>query len=160
MIKTMNHAEYQARLSGLPNAALRFIIKDAQEALEAMPDGLNAGYYADEINYAGMELKNRQQTMEHWDKPVGNQLRLLNAIDRMLRDAGYNSHDTLDNLRDLIKSAQRPATEVQAQGKTFILDQDDVRTPADGYHMDVWEGICLALDLDINETEMEITRAR
>ena len=109
--KTMNHAEYQERLRGLPNRALRFIIQDATEALEAMPDGPNAGYYADEISYAGAELKRRQKSMHKWNQPVGEQLATLNRVDMMLRTAGYKSQDTLDNLRDLIKDAQRPATE-------------------------------------------------
>lgn len=111
MSKVMNHAEYCERLHGLPNAALRYIIKDAQEAIDAMPDGPNAGYYADEVNYAGMELKRRQKSMARWEQAVGLQLQTLNRIDRMLRAAGYTSHDTIDNLRDLIKSAERPATE-------------------------------------------------
>jgi hypothetical protein len=41
-------------------AALRFTIKDASEAIDAMPHGDKAGYYADEIHYCAMELKRRQ----------------------------------------------------------------------------------------------------
>jgi len=58
-MKIMNHGEYPKRLKTLPIEALRFIIKDAQEAINAMPDNPNVGYYLDEISYAGMELKRR-----------------------------------------------------------------------------------------------------
>lgn len=59
MQKKMDHAAYQKRLKTKSDAELRFIIKDANEALKAMPDGENAGYYADEIHYASMELQRR-----------------------------------------------------------------------------------------------------
>lgn len=36
-----------------------FTIKDAQEALQAMPDNPKAGYYQDEISYCAMELRRR-----------------------------------------------------------------------------------------------------
>jgi len=59
-MKTMNHAEYQKGLKSKTVAELRFLAKDAREAMEAMPDGENAGYYADEVHYAAMELRNRE----------------------------------------------------------------------------------------------------
>ncbi len=59
-MKTMNHAEYQKNLKRKSDAELRFITKDAREAMEAMPHGENAGYYADEVHYAAMELRNRE----------------------------------------------------------------------------------------------------
>ncbi len=59
-MKTMNHAEYQKNLKNKTVAELRFIAKDANEAMEAMPQGENAGYYADEVHYAAMELRNRE----------------------------------------------------------------------------------------------------
>lgn len=156
MSKIMRHAEYQERLRGLPNRALRFIIQDAQEAIQAMPDGPNAGYYADEVNYAGMELQRRQKSMHKWEQPVGDQLATLNRIDAMLRKAGYKNQDTLDNLRDLLKSAERPATESGV--KTAFLYQDDCRDTTDGYHLDVWKGICEALGMDVEEDSVEIMR--
>jgi len=58
-MKTMNHAEYQKRLRSRSDAELAFIGRDAQEAVAAMPFGVNAGYYADEINYVGMEQRRR-----------------------------------------------------------------------------------------------------
>ena len=39
--------------------SLRFIIKDAKEAVNAMPDNPNNEYYLDEIHYAGMEIQRR-----------------------------------------------------------------------------------------------------
>jgi len=58
-MKTMNHAEYKKGLKRKSEAELRFTCKDAREAMEAMPQGENAGYYADEVHYAAMELRNR-----------------------------------------------------------------------------------------------------
>ena len=58
-MKTMNHAEYQKGLKRKTEDQLRFIIKDAAEARDAFPMGENAGYYADEVHYAAMELKRR-----------------------------------------------------------------------------------------------------
>lgn len=58
-MKAMNHAEYQKGLKGKTVAELRFLAKDAREAMEAMPNGENAGYYADEVHYAAMELRSR-----------------------------------------------------------------------------------------------------
>ena len=60
-MKQINHIEYPKRLRRKSDAELRFIIKDAREAMEAMPDGENAGYYADEVCYAGMELARRER---------------------------------------------------------------------------------------------------
>lgn len=40
-------------------AGLRFVIRDAQQAIDAFPDGLKAGYYADEISIYAGELASR-----------------------------------------------------------------------------------------------------
>lgn len=61
MPKIMDHTEYQKRLRSNSESSLRFIIKDAHEAIAAMPDGENVGYYTDEIHYASMELRRRAQ---------------------------------------------------------------------------------------------------
>jgi hypothetical protein len=62
MKKIMDHREYPKQLRGKTVEELLFIIKDAKEAMSAMPDGVNAGYYADEVNYASMELRMRGLT--------------------------------------------------------------------------------------------------
>lgn len=59
MIKRMDHNEYPKSMRAKSEAELRFIIRDAGEAAEAMPDGPNYGYYADEVHYAAMELTRR-----------------------------------------------------------------------------------------------------
>jgi hypothetical protein len=59
MIKHMNHSEYQENLKSKSREELVFIITDARAAIKAMPNGVNAGYYADEIHYAVMELNDR-----------------------------------------------------------------------------------------------------
>ena len=57
--KVMNHTQYPKSLKSKTVQELRYIIKDCQEAITANPPNPNNGYYADEINYAGMELKRR-----------------------------------------------------------------------------------------------------
>jgi hypothetical protein len=59
MIKVMDHASYQKNLKKKSVEELRYIIKDASGAMLAMPDNPNNGYYADEVNYAAMELNRR-----------------------------------------------------------------------------------------------------
>ena len=59
MNKVMDHSKYQKRLKSLSIEQLRFIVKDAGEAMKANPSNPNNGYYADEVCYAGMELIRR-----------------------------------------------------------------------------------------------------
>lgn len=62
MLKVMNHAAYQKSLRTKSEESLRFIIKDASAAIQAMPDNPNCGYYLDEISYCQMELNRRKKT--------------------------------------------------------------------------------------------------
>lgn len=57
----IDHAAYQRKVRKLSDASLRFIISDARKAIEAMPEGTKANYYADEINYCASELNRRRQ---------------------------------------------------------------------------------------------------
>lgn len=66
----IDHAAYQRKVRKLSEASLRFIISDARKAIEAMPDGPKANYYADEINYCASELHRRSQLP--WDKRTEN----------------------------------------------------------------------------------------
>ncbi len=59
LTKKMDHAAYQAKCRAMTAEALRYIAKDAAEAARALPMGPNAGYYLDEVNYCGMELRRR-----------------------------------------------------------------------------------------------------
>jgi hypothetical protein len=59
----MNHTDYPKKLRGKSEAELRFIIKDAKEALDAIPKGENIGYYSDEICYCVDELHRRKITI-------------------------------------------------------------------------------------------------
>ena len=61
MLKKMDHTAYPAKLKSKSFDELAFIIKDARETNEANPQGINAGYYADEIHYASAEIRRRQQ---------------------------------------------------------------------------------------------------
>lgn len=60
MGKHFDHSEYPKRIRRLTDDCLRYILKDAGDAIRAMPDGANASYYADEICAASMELKARR----------------------------------------------------------------------------------------------------
>ena len=55
----INHTEYPKSLKSKSDDSLRFIIKDAKEALFLFPEADKSGYYADEINYCAMELTRR-----------------------------------------------------------------------------------------------------
>lgn len=55
----IDHAAFQKKVRTMGTAQLLYIIKDAGEAIKAMPDGHKAGYYADEISYCSMELRRR-----------------------------------------------------------------------------------------------------
>ena len=59
MPKQMDHIRYPLELRRKDTAAVRFIMADAYKAMKAMPDGENAGYYADEVNYCADELARR-----------------------------------------------------------------------------------------------------
>lgn len=106
--KVMKHAEYQERIQKLPSIALRFIAKDAQEAIDAMPDGPNFGYYADEVCYCADELAKREKSLVNREEQYRN---VLSDIFLILKEAGYDSNDMVDDLRDLVNDSQRPATE-------------------------------------------------
>lgn len=56
-----DHAAYAAKVKNMSEEQLRYIIKDAQEAIKANPESPKSkyGYYADEINYCVSELHRR-----------------------------------------------------------------------------------------------------
>ena len=60
--KYMSHNLYMQACKAKTAGELRYTIKDAQSALDAMPDGVNAGFYADEVHYCAMELNRRRAT--------------------------------------------------------------------------------------------------
>ena len=106
--KTMQWAQYMTRIEKLPSITLKHICVDAQEAIDAMPDGVNAGYYADEIFICGNELHQRSMNGVCREKEYGD---ALSQIYQILKDAGYNSFEMIDDLRDLVNDSLRPATE-------------------------------------------------
>ena len=106
--KKMDHAACQGRMKCLPRLALDFIVSDAQAAITAMPDGPNAGYYADEVHYAAMEIQKRLVRRQSRE---GEYHAVLTRMFLILKDAGYNSHHMIDDLRELVNDSRRPATE-------------------------------------------------
>lgn len=107
-MKTMQWAIYEERIKRLPSVALRFIRKDAQGVIDAMPGGINAGYYADEMHICASELRKRAQKMVNREPEY---MEVLSEMYLILRAAGYDSDDMVDDLRDLVNDSQRPATE-------------------------------------------------
>ena len=60
-MKTMNHADYQAKTRTMTSSQLLFTIKDCMETLKAWVECPNNGYYMDEIHYCRMELNRREK---------------------------------------------------------------------------------------------------
>jgi hypothetical protein len=60
MIPQIDHRNYQKKIKMYDEHSLRYIIKDCQQAIKALPDNPKNGYYADEISYCSMELNNRK----------------------------------------------------------------------------------------------------
>jgi hypothetical protein len=58
-MKRINHADYQAACTRKSVAELQYAIQDAAAAAAAQPEGVNAGYYLDEVNYCAAELRRR-----------------------------------------------------------------------------------------------------
>ena len=58
----MDHAAYQKKVKKMTDAALRYTIKDAGEAIRANPSNRKNGYYQDEISYCSMELHRRNKS--------------------------------------------------------------------------------------------------
>ena len=57
----MDHTGYIKKTRKMPEAVLKYIIKECQEVIELQKDfNPNIGYYTDEIHYCSMELKCRQ----------------------------------------------------------------------------------------------------
>lgn len=56
----IQHSDYQRKTRDMDESALRFVIADCQNAIEAMPDSPKVGYYTDEIHYCCMELGRRK----------------------------------------------------------------------------------------------------
>jgi len=81
MPKKMNHAEYQIALTKKTSDQLVFIAKDAREAVKAMPDGENAGYYADEVHYCLQEIRRRQVLAREDAGPKMRRLMIVKKTD-------------------------------------------------------------------------------
>ena len=121
--KQMKFAEYEERILGLPSIALRFIMRDAKKAIEALPDGPNAGYYADEIMVCGQELTRRLKPKK--TNRESEYHSTLTEIVVILDNAGYCSNNLLDDLRDLVNDSSRPATE-EAEGVDFHAKYEEL----------------------------------
>jgi hypothetical protein len=59
--KQMDHAQYMLKARKMSDSSLRYVLEDAKQACLANPDGINAGYYADECHYCAMEITRREK---------------------------------------------------------------------------------------------------
>ena len=57
--KYMDHNLYVASLKRLNDDALAYSLNDARSARDAMPEGINNGFYADEVHYIAAEIRRR-----------------------------------------------------------------------------------------------------
>tara|TARA_R110000744_G_scaffold280122_1_gene392248 strand:+ start:189 stop:392 length:204 start_codon:yes stop_codon:yes gene_type:complete len=53
------HSETMTDFRTKSTYSLKYIIKDCQQAIEALPENPKCAQYQDEINYASMELSTR-----------------------------------------------------------------------------------------------------
>jgi hypothetical protein len=88
MKKVMNHEAYPKALKKKTISSLLYIIEDATNAVSAMPDGINAGYYLDEINYASMELNTRIPAIRQIDDGAATTIssllqRIKQSVDKL-----------------------------------------------------------------------------
>lgn len=89
-----DHSGYQQKVRGLSDESLRFIIRDAQEAIAANPESPKAksGFYADEINYCTSELyrrsKMKRESVEEPSTPDPIQEIENKQIDKLLNLEG------------------------------------------------------------------------
>ncbi len=59
--KQMDHAQYMLKVRKMSDSSLRYVLEDAKQACLTHPDGINAGYYADECHYCAMEITRREK---------------------------------------------------------------------------------------------------
>jgi hypothetical protein len=101
MAKQMNHVEYVKDLQYKNDDQLRFIMKDCQEAIEAMPDGENVPYYLDEIHYCSQELSRRLKSVKYKvEKTVCNRIFSIGGFEICVSFTGYSNYEKamkLDN---------------------------------------------------------------
>jgi hypothetical protein len=57
----IDHTGYQKQVRTMDLEALRYVIQDARQAIQAMPNGHKAGYYEDEIHYCAVEIRRRSK---------------------------------------------------------------------------------------------------
>lgn len=88
----------------LPSVALHHMIKEARGAIEAG----KAGLYHDEMHACATELHQRKRRLVCREKEYQNTLANVFLI---LKEAGYDSYEIVDDLRDLVNDSQRPATD-------------------------------------------------
>lgn len=100
----IDHVNYPKRLKNLSDESLRYIMQDAHKAMMANPYGPKAGYYADEINYCGMELAKRKKENE-----------VMSRIQDMKFTSGDGKKRTLrehnEYVLDMIEKAQQNRTD-------------------------------------------------
>ena len=86
----LDFAAFKNYISGKDESALRYMMKDASQALRAMPKGSKSSYYADVVSEIGNELRNRGVKMSRSD---GNYFTTRAYMGSTI--VGERSYDTL-----------------------------------------------------------------
>tara|TARA_R110002012_G_scaffold100811_3_gene239620 strand:+ start:4067 stop:6742 length:2676 start_codon:yes stop_codon:yes gene_type:complete len=171
----IDHQAYQDYVSELSDEELSYIRIDARESMQANPDGLKAGYYADEVNYVEMEMAERMKDSAQADAPAAEG-ETMEAMER--RRAELNDTSAADEVvetleLDTMETSQwerlkKTAEEAAPTGQRGYLTPEDMRSggvidklidagalrhTGSGYYE-------IAEDLSAAKREMEDSRAR
>lgn len=65
MYKRMDHGAYMKKVKKMTYNELLYTARDAKAAAEAYPEGPNAGYYLDEVNYCAEEMFRRDKLLKN-----------------------------------------------------------------------------------------------
>lgn len=127
----IDHKEYPKRLRKKSVDELKFIIKDAQEAMKANPDSEKSknGYYADEVNYAAMELKRRKdggkQEVDESNNMNQEGYKYYVVVDDNIESGWYNRDDAKEHVAENLPDEQNGKVVAKVSLSKLGLDPDN-----------------------------------
>lgn len=127
-----DHAGYAEKVKNMSEEQLRFIIKDAQEAIKANPDSPKSkfGYYADEINYCASELHRRRSPNYNSKTDVGKYINKAANYDESVETSNDTIVETVEKVEEkveevvLIKEEQTEVPEVKFETPQAFTSDD------------------------------------
>lgn len=126
----LDFAAFRQYIAGKNETELRYMAKDAAEALRAYPDGKKANYYADMVNEVGDELRRRSNKMPLKSKSSradGNYFVFRLYVGGEI--FGERSFDTMQEAEFYGRRALQSALSTY-KGKQVRVDIDEVRKHA------------------------------